>query len=213
MTHDDGWKEADAEPMVKPDGDPRSFHEMKISDGVPIYLRSIEQRKAEGQTYAAALITGHFLSLVENADLGTASTVDAVAAGKYIAQQRHELDLLKEEIAKRDDGEDLLKSYDTNLRFLQVCDYLSLLLCTNFNDEDTIENVPYLANGDKLRVVRSGNLLALSIDPLPFKKNLRDHLTSFIIPYMPYDSTEELQMAMEEVKTVKNEVHIGKISK
>lgn len=207
--HDNGWAEADENPMVKSNGDPRGFHEVQPSQGIPIYTKSIELCEAEGHFYAAALIAGHFVSLVEHADLAVASTRDAIAAGQFIARQRDNIQRLKGEVEQQENGAEKLKSYDDDLRFLQVCDYLSLLVCTDFNDDDVIENVPYLENGDTLRVRRSGNLLTLTIDPLPFKTNLRDHLTSWVVPYMPYESSEELKNAMEEVKTVTNEVHIG----
>src|SRR5687768_17123009 len=60
MGHDDGWKVADALPMVKLNGDPRSFHEVKIGDAITIFDRCIEIRKESGLLYAAALVTGHF---------------------------------------------------------------------------------------------------------------------------------------------------------
>jgi hypothetical protein len=82
-------------------------------------------------------------------------------------------------------------------------------MCTDFHDKEIITNVPYLQQGGTLTVTRKGNKLALTLDPLPFKKNLRDHLTSYIVPYIPYESPEELRAAMDEVKTVPNEVHFG----
>jgi len=207
--HDDGWKEADAAPMVKENGDPCGFQEIKLADALPIYERSIEIRKEAGLLYAAALVTGHFLKLAESADLARASIKDAIACGQFLARQRKTLANLKEVIGKDEAGQTLLEKYDDDLRFLQVCDYLSLLLCTDFTGEETIEDVPYLAEGNTLRVKRKNSSLALMLSPLPFKKNVRDHLTSWIVPYIPYDSSEELCAAMEEVKTVVNEVHLG----
>lgn len=212
MHHDDGWKDAEAQPMVKEDGDPRSFHEMKLRDAVPIYNRCIDLRKESGHLYGTALVAGHFLALVENVDLARISPGDAIAAGKFLAVQRTHLKSIKAKLEKAENGKALLESFETDLRFLQVCDYLSLLLCTDFSDEETITNVPYLRQGNTLRVTRPGSNLTLEVDPLPFKKKLRDHLTSWIIPFMPYDTPEELQAAMNEVKTVTNEVHLGTIN-
>lgn len=209
MTHDDGWREADAAPMAKPGGDPRGFNEVKLAEATPIYTRSIELRKEAGHNYGAALVAGHFISLVENADLARASTADAKAAGQFLARQAANLKAIKAELEQDEASRALLENYSSDLRFLQVCDYLSLLLCTDFSGEEIIENVPYLSEGDILLVSRPRAGLSLCLAPLPFKKNLRDHLTSWILPYMPYDSTEELQYAMEEVKTTSNEVHFG----
>jgi hypothetical protein len=212
MHHDDGWRDVDSLPMVRDDGDPFSFHEIKTADAAPIYTRSIELRKESGHLYGTALVVGHFIALVESADLAKASTKDAIAAGQFLARQRAHLETLKKEVAKGETGAALLENYERDLRFLQVCDYLSLLLCTDFFNEDTIENVPFLKDGNSLRVVRPGNSLTLSLDPLPFKKKLRDHLASWVVPYIPYDSPEELKGALDEVKTITNEVHLGTIN-
>lgn len=209
ISHDDGWKEADAIPSIKANGDPLSFHETHLVDAVPIYDRSIASKKESGQLYATALITGHFLCLAESADLGRASIQDAIISGQFLARQRQHLSQLKEEISKDEAGLKQLENFDKDLRFLQVCDYISLLLCTDFTGEETIENIPYLANGTIIKVSRKNSSLALLLDPLPFKKNVRDHLTSWIVPFIPYESSKELLAAMEEVKTVVNEVHLG----
>ncbi len=209
MTHDDGWKEFDAAPLLKSNGDPCSFNEVRLADATPIYTRSIELRKLAGHLYGAALVAGHFIYLVERADLARASTADAKAAGQFLARQGANLKSIKTALQQDDAGAELFETYDNDLRFLQVCDYLSLLLCTDFSGEETIEDVPYLHTGDTLRVTRPGSGLALCLFPLPFKTNLRDHLTSWTVPYMPYDSTEELVYAMEDMKTVSNEVHLG----
>lgn len=212
MHHDDGWKDHDGEPTVKLNGEPRDFMEMKFSDSARIFNKSIDLRKDSGHLYGAALVTGHFIMLAETADLTNSSTQDAIAAGQFIAQQRDTLAALKAEISSAaQDDKDPLAEFATHQRFLRVCDYLSLLLCGNFTGEMVLEDVPYLEKGNSLRVVRSSNNLSLSLDPLPFKKNLRDHLTSWIVPNIPYESTEELFMAMEEVKTTTNEVHIGAV--
>lgn len=209
MGHDDGWKEHDALPQVKPNGDPRDFMEMKLSDSVAIFEKSIQSRLDTGHLYGAALVMGHFIRLTETADLGRASTADAIAAGQFIARQRDKLKDLKEQIAAAENGAKLLENFDQDLRFLRVVDYLSLLLCGDFFGQMTIEDVPYLEKGNTLRVSRANSKLALTLSPLPFKKNLRDHLSSWILPIMPYDSSEELAAGLAEVKTTTNEVHLG----
>src|SRR5690606_2726322 len=139
FAHDDGWKDAEVTPAVDGNGDPVSFHETRLNDAIPIYSRSVELRKEAGQKYAAALVAGHFIHLVEVADLARASTMDAIAAGRFLARERRTLESLKKELAEAEGGAGLLENYDTNLRFLQVCDFLSLLLCTDFNGEETID--------------------------------------------------------------------------
>lgn len=209
MGHDDGWKDTDAIPPVKPNGDPRDFMEMDFADSAAIFEKSITACLDAGYVYGAALVAGHFVSLAETADLGRASVQDAIAAGQFIARGRGRLAELKSKVAEEEDGAKLLESYEIDLRFLRVCDYLSLLLCSDFTGEEVLVDVPYLEKGDTLKVVRKNSKLALTLDPLPFKKNLRDHLTSWIVPVMPYDSPEELEMALQEMKPTTNEVHLG----
>lgn len=209
MGHDDGWKETDALPPVKPNGDPRDFMEMRVADFAAISEKSIALRREANQPYGAALVAGHFISLAETADLSRATAQDAVQAGRFIASARNLLADLISEFSAKDDGPALLESYEKDLRFLRVCDYLSLLLCSDFAGEEVITDVPYLEKGNTLHVVRTSSKLALSVSPLPFKKNVRDHLTSWIVPEIPYESPEELAAALEEVKTTSNEVHIG----
>lgn len=209
MAHDDGWKEMDATPQLLPNGQPRDFMEMRFTDSAQIFEKSITARREAGQPYAAALVTGHFLSLAETADLTRSTIEDARAVGRFIARTRDLLKELQAEVEKQEKGDELLARFDADLRFLRICDYLSLLLCSDFSGEETLEDVPYLEQGSTLRVSRSNSKLALSLAPLPFKKNLRDHLTSWIVPDIPYENEEELASALQEVKTTTNEVHLG----
>lgn len=209
ISHDDGWKEFEKNPPVTSDGDPCSFHEMRPAVSIEIFEQSIRMRRQAGHLYAAALIAGHFLFIVENYDVSKASVKDSMAVGRFISKKRRLLRKLRAEISRDSERKHLLENYDQDLRLLQVCDYLSLLLCSDFNSTDEIENVPYLAAGTKLTVTRKSNNMTLAVSPLPFKTNLRDHLTSWAVPFIPYESPEELAAAMEEVKTVTNEIHIG----
>lgn len=209
LGHDDGWKDMDAAPQVTRTGQPRDFMEMRFSDSAEIFEKSISARREAAQPYAAALVTGHFLSLAETADLSRSSIEDARSVGRFIARMRDLLKQLHAEIGQGENGEALLARFEADLRFLRVCDYLSLLLCSDFTGEETLEDVPYLEEGSTLRVSRSNSKLALSLAPLPFKKNLRDHLTSWILPDIPYETDEELASALQEVKTTTNEVHLG----
>lgn len=209
MKHDSGWEEIDQKPLLKKNGDPLDFSEIAILQATPIYTSSIEHARASGQLYTTLLIMGHFLHLVENADMARASTRDAIEAGRFIARTRHEIKALQDEIRQHNDLTKCLDSYQTDLRFLQICDYLSLLLLSDLPADIQLPNVPYLGKKDKIMIRRKGTNLTLTLDPLPFKKNLRDHATSWVVPYIPYDSPNELVSALEEVKTTTNEVHLG----
>lgn len=213
--HDDGWKEADEKPLVNPSGAPMNFDEGDLARATEIWSRSSQLLMDEGKAYSAALVASHFLHFAENdVDLGKASVRSAIAAGKFIASQRGLVQKGQAAAAtavKDEDAKDSPNSsaFAQHLRLLQVCDTLSILLCSDFIGEHEIVDVPYLENGSTLTVSRKTDNLTLTIVPLPFKKNLRDHVNSYVIPRKVYESNEDLQGEVHGTKLSNNEVHLG----
>jgi hypothetical protein len=158
----------------------------------------------EGKPYGASLVAGHFLHFAEDViDLAKCSVKSAVAAGSFIAKQR--INVAKARAAAGNNEQ----AFHNNLRLLQVCDTLSILLCSDFIGEHKIEDVPFLEAGNTLNVSRKSDNLTLTLSPLPFKKNLRDHVNSYVIPRKIYSSDEELQSTVHGTKASNNEVHLG----
>lgn len=200
--HDDGWKYADEKPLVNAAGAPMNFDEGDLGRATEIWSRSSQLLLADGKPYGAALVASHFLYFAENTvDLSRASVRGAVAAGKFIAQQRAL-------VHKGKHGADDAK-FHQHLRLLQVCDTISILLCSDFIGEHRIDDVPYLGGGTSLNLSRKSDSLTLTLSPLPFKKNLRDHVNSYMVPRKVYNSDEELQATVHATKLSSNEVHLG----
>ena len=225
--HDDSWSEFDAKPHLSRNHEPLSFMEMDIANGAPIWSANAKALESEGHPYAARIVAAHFIHLANsNTDIAKLKPREVVALGKFLGDLKVLMERCRKKIEANPsialgindletvfDGEPPpmpLANFDKDLRFLQVCDYLSLLLCTDFEGETVIENVPYLGDGDTLTVARKSNgSLAMTVAPLPFRKNLRDHLTGVTVPRKPYTTVEDLHAAYEANRPVANEFHIG----
>lgn len=226
--HDDGWKSADEQPRINRGGEPMSFMEIDVLSGIEIWTRNAALLAEEGKFYAARLVAGHFAWLAENTiDLARLSPKAAIAIGRFIFEQRRAMENWRREglvaahsISARDAGvllspDDPSRSeearFERDLRLLQVCDQLSLLLCTGFTGEHEIANVPYLEKGDRIVVTRKGELTLL-LDPFPLKMKVRDHLTSLLVPKRPYESDDDLRDMISGTKPTTNEIHFRSAS-
>ena len=227
--HDDGWRTFDEEPSTNAAGDPLSFMEMAPEVSTMLWSGSIRNLEADKKFYGARVVGQHFCDLCSmNHDLGRTSPRGAAALGAFIGAQNYALGRYRATAAQElhdsatifEDSADMpaqetdpLEAFATDVRFLQVVDMISLLLCTEFTGETVIENVPYLEETDTLKVSRNGDgKLALKIDPLPFRRNLRDHVTGLVVPRKRYAVDEELREACAAAKPLVVEWHIGAIS-
>lgn len=226
--HDEGWRPVDELPHINAAGAPRGFDEMGAQQSLEMWSRSSAALVEEGKHYAAGLVAAHVVFLARNyVNMAKLSIAQAVEMGKFIAQQQRLVERAKAEASgkipsniqlddtmvipspSKDRHKTMPQNFEKDLRLLQVCDYLSVLLCTDFAGEVEIDNVPYLANGDRLQVSGQANRLWLSISPIPFRKNLRDHLFATIVPKKVYDSSEELQATIRGEKRLSLEFHLG----
>lgn len=224
--HDDGWKAEDEAPRTNRHGDPMNFMEIDAPSALAIWTLSSASLAEERRFYAARLVAGHFAWLAENTiDLARLNARQAVAVGKFIFDQRQLMEKWRKEgllashsISARDtklmvgpeeSGADAQSRFARDLRFLQVCDQLSLLLCTDFVGDQVIHDVPYLDGSDKLTVTRRGEL-ALTLSPFPLRMKLRDHVSCYLLPKHRYESDNELREAVSGTKPTINEIHFGK---
>lgn len=210
--HDDGWKAFEENMRVSPVGAPMNFTELDPTHATEIWSRSSEMLAKDSHNYAAALVASHFLFFAEHAaDLSRLSVRASVALGKFIGQQRYLVEQCHKNARPGDEAAagQYDQQFQNDLRFLKVCDALSIYLCSDQNGQIELLDVPYLSEGDRLTVSRKGDNLALTVSPLPFKKNLRDHVSAYIVPRKEYDSDEELQNTLKSSKLVTNEIHMG----
>lgn len=214
--HDDGWKEHDETPVLNESGFPRSFDEIPPEAGIPMWTRSVEVLMDEQKYYAAHLVATHFTAIARRND-STLPSRSLVALGNFIGRMNFLTRKCKEAIAnghgtqeqKGGTGKVVRENYDTDTRFLQVCDLLSLLLVTDFSGQMEIENVPYLDGTDKLTVARNSDKFSLTISPLPFKKNLRDHVSAVILKHKACEDEDSFRSAYSGTKPTITEFHIG----
>jgi hypothetical protein len=225
--HDDGWKAVENHPRINEAGAPLSFLEMDQFESFEAWSRSSAALADEKKYYAARLVAAHFVHLVRNeADMAKLSPRKAVAMGRFIGEQQARMAQWKrlgdgssspgitvhDVETVFDDSPDAVSvagTFQQDLRLLQVCDLLSLLLCTDFSGSTEIADVPYLESGDTLTVTRPNTKLTLTVSPFPFRKNLRDHVSSILIPRRAYSSDTDLQEIVGNTSTVTQEFLIG----
>jgi hypothetical protein len=136
--HDEGWRDADAEPMFNADrGRPLHFLEIEMSEHVPLYRRGVE-RVTELDPYAGLLVSMHWTGLYRgrwglqsggvfrSAGTGEAAHLqDQAVAEQELRWLDRKPELMLEE--PRSDFEiGLWHNYD----LLQAFDLLSLYVCT-----------------------------------------------------------------------------------
>jgi hypothetical protein len=223
--HDDGWEEVDAAPRINGRGEPRSFMEMPHGEHYAIWARSVELVAQRGLLYGACVVGQYFVNRARHdTKLARLSPRDAVALGNFIATHERKIARWRAELANRagDNGGEhssfatdtatpsLLDlpvggSFEEDVALLDVCDALSILLCTDFSGTTVIDNVPYLGSVDRLTVRRPNGKFGLEIEPLPFRKNLRDHVRAIAIPAVPCTSDDELRAAIRAGSSVSQE--------
>ncbi|RMH28778.1 MAG: DUF3891 family protein [Candidatus Hydrogenedentota bacterium] len=224
--HDHGWAEVDARPTLNHDGAPRSFLEMPPKESFSIWTRSIAHL-AEMKNYSGArLVAAHFIYLAENEiNMARLSPREAIALGQFLAEHKKLMEQWKEletehqsaglslnDLSKTNTHSDVTPlpavptgTFAEDLRLLQVCDQISLLLCTDFTGSATIADIPYLDDCDSITVTRPNGKFGLTLTPFPLRKNLRDHISAYVIPRKPYASDEELQQVVASTAPITQE--------
>lgn len=203
--HDDGWKSADDSIDLSDVGIPRAFNEFDVLEHLGIWSSSVHRFQEDGKTYASALAAAHFVQLAKNFNLARMKPRVAAAVGKFMAEQSHLITRWHVQVA----NESAQANFREDLRFLQVCDQLSLLLCMDFGGEKEIERVPYCEAGQSIAASRKMDSFTLLLSPLPFAKNLRGLLNAIAVPRRVYESRQELQDVIDSARRLSLEVHIG----
>jgi hypothetical protein len=145
-SHDDGWKERDAHPVVTRQGKPSAFstelvgkysafEEIDLADYLAVRERAVRMI-AEEDPYAGLLIAKHTYNLLtEHADRSTIDPEQLPLLDAFLESQRvYQRELLN---AIQDDvqltqAEKDPQMIEEHFRLLQACDNLSLLTCVAF---------------------------------------------------------------------------------
>ncbi|MDE0291628.1 MAG: DUF3891 family protein [Candidatus Dadabacteria bacterium] len=167
--HDCGWEETDSAADLNPkNGYPRSFMEMRPESQLEIWSECFEKHAGE-HPYACALIALHFSELNERTISRNPNNKAAVSLREKIRE------FLRQSLEIRV-GDESLNGYlpadiQTNLRFLQVGDIISLGLCHGSRSV-TIPGVPINYLGDTVEIALSSeDGLNYTICPNPFSQD------------------------------------------
>jgi hypothetical protein len=169
--HDYGWADWEQRPRLRPDGRPMGFMEMDLADHLAIWRRSAASI-ATRSLYAALLVSLHGVGLISMRLERTADppeSKDAIRA--FLAEQQREQEGLKARLAALARYAPNLADpvLTANLRLVQACDALSLMLCVPWHAERQVV-VPGGPDGDDLTTVVAHltDERTLVVDPWPF---------------------------------------------
>lgn len=165
--HDNGWIEWDALPRVNPGNNyPMNFMEMDLPDQHEIWSKSFSRYSGE-HPYASALIALHFRKF--NCKSVARDPQNGIALDMKKSMDQFICDTLGLDYFESVD--DLPPEVQTNLRFLQIGDIISLTLCHGWKSMK-LDNVPSDYKNTKSRMVLgSDNGKQYHITPTPFSDN------------------------------------------
>ena len=192
--HDCGWEKADAAAdFNQQNGYPRSFTEMSPESQLEIWSECFE-RHVDGHPYACALIALHFSEFNKRTISRNPQSGSAVLLREKIREfLRRTLGADFSEDGLRGD---IPADIRTNLRFLQVGDMISLVLCRGERSA-TIRDVPLNYSGATACVdLFSEDGLNYTISPNPFsRESLRFDISGRKLERKSFGSRGELENA------------------
>lgn len=204
----DGWKTSDLLPAVNAAAAPANFDEIDFKTRFSLWYDSVSHCITEKKYYGTLILCSYYEKQIHQIDLAKVSVECAKEMGRYISRLRRSAAVALSEAEKNNTliNEETLEK-DCN--FLSVCHDLSMILCSEAHGSGLLENVPYINKElSQIKYFKKPGQLSATLTPLPFKKNLRDHLTSWIVPNQEY-TEETLKDFFNSTKMVTNEVHFG----
>lgn len=204
----DGWKALDSSPQINNFAAPANFDEIEFSSRFSLWYDSVQTCISEKKQYGTLVLCAYYEKQIQSIDLSKVSIECAKEMGRFISRLRNLADKARSEAKLNNTTiDDEILQLDCN--FLSVCHDLALILCSEMHGSGVIENVPYTTHKSaQIKYFKKPGQLSATLTPLPFKKNLRDHLTSWIVPNQNY-TEESLKDLFSSTKTVTNEVHFG----
>ncbi len=167
--HDCGWIDWDSCPKLNPNTSyPVSFMEMSAEDQYEIWSRCYRSH-ADEHPYASSLIALHFARfnrkvLSKNPVNGLAKSLQQ-GMDKFISNNLN-ISYANSHLAT------IPKRVGINLRFLQIGDVLSLMLCRGLKSAE-ITGVPIDYTGSEVSIrIESEDGFDYTLSPYPFRQNL-----------------------------------------
>ncbi len=190
--HDNGWWEWEADPQIDPtDGLPLDLASLRQSDGLQRWRLGVH-RFGDDHPYVALLISLHaywlhaprvqaedsppFLHPLfgKPADRPSREGEELMDAKQFVADQH----VLQEQLVARLQRDPEWapavepRHLHPHIRFLQLCDALSLHLCFGGDKERTLREIPRTSWNDRVSLkVRPAGEFRVVIDPYPFDRN------------------------------------------
>lgn len=184
-SHDDGWAERDAHPVMTREGKPSAFstelvgkysafEEIDLAEYLAVRERAVGII-AEEDAYAGLLIAMHTYNLLtEHADRSTIAAEQLPLLDAFLENQRE----YQRELMERIGRDDLLAAEERDVariqehfKLLQACDNLSLLTCVAFDrPAHLLHPLPLIDGGNaEVRVTPDG-VRSFRLEPWPFEQ-------------------------------------------
>jgi len=210
-SHDDGWKDRDAHPVITRGGKPSAFstelvgkysafEEIDLADYLAVRERAVRMI-AEDDPYAGLLIAKHTYNLLtEHADRSTINPEQLPLLDAFLESQRDYQGRLLEAIQKDEQlaaEEKDARRIEEHFRLLQACDNLSLLTCVAFMAEaDLLHPLPLNGGGDVEVRVTPIAPRHFRLEPWPFhEEQLRFEFPARHVEGRTFATSAELERA------------------
>lgn len=199
--HDAGWVTADEQPRPNLGGYPRTFTEMDLHTHFDIWTASIETVYAQNR-FAGLLTSQHCTALYEQRlrflsdPPDDRAQITAFLARWYDWQRALIAALFNHpRYARAVEPETLA----LHLRLLQVCDYLSLLLCMGPVMEQSLNDVPLPGGAHSLLRISGDGARAMTLDPFPLTEPLVLWVDARQVIGAPFKDAAALRAALQDV--------------
>lgn len=170
--HDNGWDEWEEAPAVNAKGLPANFTEMRLSDHLSIWRRSVA-RMMEDNRYAGLLTSLHGTDLYRRrlSDSSGDTPEEKARIQAFIYEQRDIQDRVITGLQAHPVYQDVagLDYITRNLRLIQMWDFLSLIFCCGPPAEQTLPSVP-VGNATVDMHLIPCDEWSVTLDPWPFRE-------------------------------------------
>lgn len=238
--HDDGWREADAEPLYNADAQrPLHFLEIPLEDHMPLYQRGVDRIYQE-DSYAGLLVSMHWTGLYRNrwgmqsggVGIKPMSTPLDEIREKHVAEEEQRWAETKKSLVKdgiRSDFEarlwyhyDLLQVWDlfslyVSLADITPADTAPLPLASTLKSVDQqpgpreIQLVPSRIAGPRVQMrLTPVRPGVVEVDPFPFDGDVSVSLAARAIPDRAYLDRERAVEALAGARRVELECRFTK---
>lgn len=211
--HDNGWMEWEEAPVICPEtGLPYPFTGMPAGDLLGIWSRGPHRFVAQ-HPYASLLLSLHGVYLLSNRYRhGLDDPLDREMIRVYLLEEKaFQRSLIKqlglEEVPDKKVA--LLRNY----RLLQLCDWLSLVVCCPIPSATLLDKVPLKEEGETTIYLHLAQDKDLEMKPFPLKKPLTTSVPVYRLPKKYYHNDDEFLEAWQnaEVKPLTVRFLEGKV--